>query len=238
MKVLVTGPVEHIAEWCRAARDAGWEAVEFPLIDVVQLDVDPHDALGADPRFDWICVTSANAIPFVERVLLVYPRLRDAAIACVGDRATARLSKIGHPTAFDPSRDAKQLAALVAARAPAGARVLWPRGDRSDDLAVELRAHGFEVVDPIVYVAKNRPPAEPPKFDAVFFASPSAVRAWQEAHSRRPVGRAVAIAIGRTTFAALLAETDHGFFDILSLPHPEPETFGFVLQHLDPQRNP
>lgn len=237
-RVLVTGPVERIGEWCRAARAAGWEAVEFPLLDVVPRDVDPRDVLGDAPKFDWICVTSANALPFVERALAQYPSLADAAFACVGETTSSRLSELGHSTAFDPGRSAQQLAALVAARARTGARVLWPRGDRTNELAVELRAQNLEVVDPVVYSTVLRAHVEPPPFDAVFFASPSAVRAWQELHAHAPSARATAIAIGPTTLSALHAETDLGFFDNLSLPEPEPDTFGFVLQHLDPTRNP
>src|SRR4051812_4777768 len=179
-RVLVTGPVERIGEWCRAARAAGWEAVEFPLLDVVARDVDPREVLGEQAQFDWICVTSANALPFVERALAQFPALGDAAFACVGETTSTRLSEIGYSTAFDASRSAQQLAALVAARARAGARILWPRGDRSNELAVELRAQNLTVLDPVVYSTVLREQTAPSAFDAVLFASPSAVRAWQE----------------------------------------------------------
>ena len=43
----------------------------------------------------------------------------------------------------------------------------------------------------------------------------------------------VAIAIGTTTFDALMAETDMVFFDTISLPEPTPEAFGFVVAHVD-----
>jgi uroporphyrinogen-III synthase len=231
--VIVTGPVEHLADYARAARSAGWEAVEFPVLSTEPRRFDPSAIRGG--QFDWVCVTSASALSWLEEACAALPDLRGARCAAVGKRTAERAAALGLDLALPPAADSGELAASIRA-AESGGRILWPRGSLSDELARSLREAGFEVEDPIAYTTRPRAPSDPlPAGSAVFFASPSAVRAWHERDGEPDVepGRRLAIAIGRTTFDAVLQETPARFFDTISLPQPTPEAFGVVLAHLD-----
>jgi uroporphyrinogen-III synthase len=233
-RVIVTGPVEHLADYARAARSAGWEAVEFPVLATEPRRFDAS-AIG-NGRYDWVCVTSASALPWLEEAGSALPSLREARCAAVGKRTAERAAALGFAPALPPAADAVELAASLRAAARGG-RILWPRGSLSDELARSLRDAGFEVDDPIAYATRARPTSEPlPAGSAVFFASPSAVRAWHERDAETE--RRLAIAIGRTTFDAVLQETPARFFDTISLPQPTPEAFGIVLAHLDLETTP
>ncbi len=231
-RVLVTGPVDRRAEYVRAARDAGWEPIDFPLVDVVDKQVSPRDVLGDDPAVDWICVTSSNALPFVERALAEFPILARVTAAAVGERTTDALSRLGCSIAFEASVNAKELADRVLSRSSPESRVLWPHGDRMDELARLLRARGLTVVDPIVYETRTREDREVPAADVVFLASPSAVAAWHE-HDAFEGSPRLAIAIGATTLSALHAEPEARFERLMALAAPTPEAFADALAHVD-----
>lgn len=236
-RVLVTGPAERIEEYAHAASQAGWDAVEHPLLAIEPRSFERSEI--GEARFDWICVTSSSAIPYLDALFEALPSLRATPCAVVGERTAERLRESGIDVGIGPSRDARALAEALRPLAPSGARVLWPKGDRSDDLARELRKAGFTVCEPIAYASRavlSGTPDAPPPAEAVFFASPSAVRVWHETDG---VGeRRIAIAIGATTFHALLEETEPRFFDTISLPQPTPEALGFVLAHLELENSP
>jgi len=227
-RLLVTGPVDRVDLWTDAARRGGWEPISFPLIAVVQKQVDPRDVLGHEPQVDWICATSANALPFLERASIAFPVLRHITTAAVGERTTTELARLGFPIAFEASTNAEELAARLRQRARRDERVLWPHGDRSDDLASLLREFGLTVVDPIVYETRTREDLSPPPAEAVFFASPSGVAAWHEDPSNRP-HLPLAIAIGGTTMAALRSEPESCFEELRVLPAPTPEALVKLL---------
>jgi len=236
-RVLVTGPTGRIEEYARAASRAGWDAVEHPL-----LAIEPRAFERAEideARFDWICVTSSSAIPYLETLLEEFPDLRGTPCAVVGGRTAARLREARLDVGIGPASDGRALAKALQPRSRGGARVLWPRGSGSDELGRELRKAGFTVCEPIAYASRTveaETPDAPPPAEAVFFASPSAVRAW---HAIDGVGeRRIAIAIGATTFHALLEETEPLFFDTISLPQPTPEALGLVLAHLELENSP
>jgi uroporphyrinogen-III synthase len=239
-RVLLTGPLESLAEYSAAARGAGWEPIEWPLLRIVQHRHDVSALLAR--RFDRVCVTSSNALVFLSDLCRATDSLRDAPCAVVGERSSARAREIGLRVDLTSS-SASELASDLARVARAGERVLWPRGHLSDELARELRALGFIVVDPVVYASE---PLEhgpsPPRTEAVLFASPSGVRAWHERERARAGAEsttrelpraAIAVAIGGTTLDALMSETELSFFDTILLPEPTPEAFGLVLFHLD-----
>jgi uroporphyrinogen-III synthase len=232
-RVLVTGPVERIADWSSAAQRAGWEPIEFPLLEIARCPVDISALFGSVARFDWICVTSSNAIPFVEEALASRPELFDAALAVVGESSAGRLMEIGMAPSIEPAASAAELFEALKTQVTAETTLLWPRGNLSDALARELRSVGCTVADPIVYETRALERRVAPKCDAVFFASPSAVRAWHEGVPSSHEPR-LAIAIGPTTLDALYAETDARFDRLQSLSAATPDAFAHALAHLDP----
>ena len=236
-RVLVTGPAGRLEEYARAASEAGWEALEHPLLAIEPAEFEAAQVEG-EP-FDWICVTSSSALDYLRSALASLPALRATPCAAVGERTAQGARAIGLDVVLEPARDSAALAEALRSRARSGQRVLWPRGDQSDELARDLRRSGLEVADPIAYASRALPPdanRAPPAADAVFFASPSAVRAWHELGGAGE--RRIGIAIGATTFDALLQETEPRFFDTISLPQPTPEALGFVLAHLDLENSP
>lgn len=228
-RVLLTGPVERLETWAAAARSAGWEAIEFPLIGIEELGLRPEALFASAARFDWLCVTSRSALPFVERLAAFSPAIATRA-AAVGESTCARLRELGHQVPLRPARDAAELAEFVASRSSSGARVLWPRGDRADDLATTLRARALFVADPVVYASRALAVAAAPRADAVFFASPSACTAWFAAGGARDASL-LAIAIGDTTFDALVGRPD-SFERVTRLAEPTPEALAFALAHV------
>ena len=237
-RVLVTGPVGELDEWCRAADRAGWEGLAWPLIRIEEHAPDAQlvRALAASLPTQ-LCVTSAHAVAFLEALAQRLPALRALSCAVVGQRSAGKLRALGFQGEILCHASAEALRDELCARQPKPVRVLWPRGDRSDELARALRGAGIEVADPLAY--SNRPRAaeeQPPECELVFLASPSAVEVWAELRTESAPARA--LAIGSTTFQALLAEKRLSFFDIISLPEPTSGAFTIALMHIDLSATP
>lgn len=211
--------------------ERGATVLEVPAIEIVAPpDAGPLDeALGALERYDWVVLTSANAVSAVIgrlAVLGLAPRLGGRGpgssartrpkVASVGPATTAAL-RSSFPedrVALEPDLDFRA-AALVEAFARegvAGARVLVPASTRARvDLAQGLRGLGADV-DVVAAYATVEPPglAEAVRgslgagFDLALFASPSALEAFAGAAGERARGLAVAV-IGPTTEAAARA---------------------------------
>lgn len=229
--VLVTGPVAGPEPWLAAAREAGWKATHLPLVRIEELDAPAWD--GPEPP-DWIAVTSSSALAPLVRACEARPDLREASFCCVGEATARRAQELGLPEPLVPppgAQDAAGLARTLTADAPAGVRVLWPRGDRAAAFGQALEEAGFEVRAPVVYrTALVELTEEPPDCDAVFFASPSAVRAWRaEERAAAPA----AIAIGWTTYDAL-DQVAHRFSMTLPLATPAPESLRDCLRSFFP----
>ncbi|MDA1264106.1 MAG: uroporphyrinogen-III synthase, partial [Planctomycetota bacterium] len=163
-----------------------------------------------------------------------HPALGDVPVCCVGEATAQRATALGLRESVIPppgAQDAAGLAATLIANVEPGTRVLWPRGDSARDFGARLEAAGLTVEDPIVYA--TRPVVlleEPPDADAVFFASPSAVHAWNA--EERSAGPA-AIAIGWTTYEAL-DEVVHRFSMAIPLATPSPQSFTACLRSFFP----
>jgi len=200
-RIWVTGPVKRLTAWCAAARAAGWDAIAEPLVEIVPSAFDwPLD----HERFDWLCVTSANAM---SSLVPHVARLAGVRVAVVGRATEAALRALSSDLPLEvtvgPAEDTTELERLWASALCEGDTVLWPRSDLADEIGRWLRERGAVVVDPIAYSNRPRLEVDPPACDAVFFASPSAVHAFA-ANAARPCTH-LGIAIGSTTAAALEA---------------------------------
>lgn len=243
-RILLTGQVERLAAWADAVLSVGWDAIEFPLIGIEELGLRPAAVLEPGAHFGWLLVTSRSALPFVQRLAALSPRIATRAGA-VGEFATDRLRELGFDVPIAAARDAAHLAELVAAcpapsstaaREPDAVEhersVLWPRGDRAAELALALRSSGFTVHDPVVYASRALAASSAPPADAVFFASPSACAAWFASFDPHAMPD-LAIAIGDTTFEALLAHQPT-FARITRLAEPTPAALADALAHAQP----
>jgi uroporphyrinogen-III synthase len=174
-RVLVTGPLESMSDYCRAAEQAGWSAIELPLLRVVPHRHDVSSIVAS--RFDWICITSTHAVGFLSELARAADGLRATPCAVVGERSSGRAREIGFHVELTAD-SATALADEMLRRVRAGARVLWPHGHLSDDFARRLREADLAVTDPVVYSTEPIEHIAAPPAEAILFASPSGVRAW------------------------------------------------------------
>lgn len=214
--------------------EQGASVVEVPAIELAAPpDWAPLDeALCALERYQWVVMTSANAVNAVLgriAVLGLEPRLgrRGARLASVGPATTAalRASFPGDRVALEPAAGfrAEALVEAFAERGVRGARVLLPSSTRArEDLPRGLRGMGAEV-DVVAAYATVEPPglAEAVArclaegFDLALFASPSAVEGFARAAGEGARGLPVAV-IGPTTEAAARALG----MDVRAVAHP------------------
>jgi uroporphyrinogen-III synthase len=189
VRVIVTRPRAQAEELAEALRNAGFEPVLCPLIEIEPIDDGPIAVDG----YDWVIVTSANgAAELGRRHAGAPPR-----IAAVGEATAAALAEHGLEASFVPSVSSQE-GLLAELPRPAGrALFVGAAGARrliADELPADFRA---------VYRTVELAP-EGPTGDLVLLASPSAARAWAKVGPRLP-----AITIGpQSTEAARLAGLD------------------------------
>src|SRR4051812_33517766 len=106
-RLLVTGPIDSLDEFCAAAREQGWDAIEFPLLRVETSTTAPDFARGV--RFDWIAITSRHALPFLSHLSAREHELIAIHCAVVGERTRAELEALGFRVAFDACANAVEL---------------------------------------------------------------------------------------------------------------------------------
>lgn len=138
--------------------------------------------------YDWVVLTSANA---VERFLPLLGDARDlgrARVAAIGPGTAGALDGRGVAADLVPDRHvAEGLLEAFPRPPPGGARVLLPRAAVGRDVLPDgLRAAGWEV--DVVEAYRTARPAVPPDLlararsaDAITFTAASTVAAWDEA---------------------------------------------------------
>ncbi len=171
-QVLVTRPVQDAAAWMRAINEAGWDAIEFPLLDVSPtLDLEGgHAVCQQILKSEAVMFVSANAVRFLAMALKDQAHWVDhfksqARAWCTGPGTAAALIKCGIPESQidQPSAEAMQLDSealwsVVHAQVSANLHVLFIRGaDESgaiagrDWLSMQLENRGAHVQASAVY---------------------------------------------------------------------------------------
>lgn len=212
-RVLVTRPVEQAAALAAALAAAGAIPVAYPTI---ALGPPPSwrafdEAFARLATYAWAVFTSPSAVRFaLQRHAALAAALADPRaprVAAVGQETARALGDHGVPVALVP--DEQRQEGLVAAfgALPAGTRVLFPQAVGGRELLAEaLGAHGVDVdVVPIPQTTPLPLDAPPPPFDAVTFASPSALRAFVAGQGTAPLQGKVVAVIGPTTAQAARA---------------------------------
>jgi uroporphyrinogen-III synthase len=129
-------------------RALGHEPVLAPVIEIV-----PTGATIPRAAFDGYVFTSGRAIEALRPDQHV--ELRGWPCFCVGTRTAAVASKAGLADIRVGSGDAEDLAALIGATLPLGARLLFLAGrDRKDTIERQLGGSGYRVDVAEVYEAK------------------------------------------------------------------------------------
>jgi uroporphyrinogen III methyltransferase/synthase len=206
-RILLTGSEALQDASADLVHDYGGIPVQRPLVRLVAAEA-AAEALHRLAMFDWVTVTSPSAVrclmQLVRREGLDLRRLPRFMAAGAGTaRALAR-----HHLAADlvpPGKfSAESLLASARGVVGAGQRVLRLRSDKAGpSLAEALRQLGAEVEDVVLY--RNEPIRYErlPGFDAVFFASASAVEAFEESWGLAPLAGKTVVAIGKPTQDAL-----------------------------------
>jgi len=193
----------------RLCRDLGGVPLQLPLVRLVT-EPSAAEAIRNVAAYDWVVLTSPAAVrAFVEVLRDVQADVRRLPRLMVSGEGTAR-ELLALPVAADlvPESDFGGDAMLEAAAAQlnGGERVLRLRSDRAGTkMADALRSLGARVDDVVLYRNESAARGVLPDYDAVFFASGSAVDAFAAAWGldAGAMRDKYVIAIGGPTTAAL-----------------------------------
>jgi uroporphyrinogen-III synthase len=148
MRLLVTRPEPDALKLAAVLEEAGHEAVVEPLLSVSFEAGEPVEVDGAQA----LIATSRNAL----RALKARPVLtaaRALPLFAVGKATAAEARALGFEVVVTGAGTAAQLVAhIVSALDPAAGLIVHLAGDTlATDLAGTLEAHGFRVMQPVVY---------------------------------------------------------------------------------------
>ncbi len=234
-RVLLPCSVTLIPKAMDAVRDLDGIPLPLPLLRMVR-DPGCLHVLQAMRDYDWLVVTSPSSVrmlmqqlPAAGIDLRALPRIL---VSGSGTAATFKHYGITPDIVPDRHYGTKGVVNMARQHLAAGAAVLRLRSRQAGpDLAQALTAAGFKVRDTVLYnhvsmqfasaavsgtddaasgveVAKpGSPPENIPPFDAVFFASASAVTAFMSRSIPYDLADKTVMAIGQPTLAAL---TSHG----------------------------
>ena len=209
--LVLGGPLLGRDHWRTAAERAGWTVVERLLVETVPIRFE-----WPDGPLDGLLLTSSSSL----RALLEHrQRWRGLPAAVVGRASARRAREAGLDVVHCAPRDAQQLARGLARHFPAGSRLLWLHGNRSQDAGDLFQARGFTVVRAMAYA--TRPTADAsalPRCDAFLLTSPSGVQRATELGLAETGARF--LCLGAATAAALEGELGAPF-EVLDEPTPE-----------------
>lgn len=218
VRIAVTRAGERGGPLAAALRRVGATVHEIPLTRIETLDLAPlHAAVGRLADYDWILLTSVNAVEHLARV--VNERGADAAMAtrrlAVVGTATAQASDAQGwraPTVQPEKMQAEGMLDLMAERSDIeGARMLYPSAAGARDVLPEgLRALGATVDVVPCYRSGADPDGQATvrqlvaagELDLVTVAAPSAVDSLLDALPPEHASRLPVAAIGPVTARA------------------------------------
>jgi hydroxymethylbilane synthase len=166
-EAIVARPEGQAAATMLAFVDAGFTPRSVPGIAIESLPDGPLAAMvGRLDSFDWVVLTSANAVRALRDAaagprsdLGALSRMASVRWAAVGRGTERALRAAGLRTVFRPSR-ARAMTLAEELPIAAGARVLLPRGDLADDEAPALlRTRGASVESVVAYRTIEAPAA-------------------------------------------------------------------------------
>jgi len=205
-RVLVTGSEAVQEDLARAVEDRGGRPVAWPLIALKPVaDLSARLARLAD--YAAVVLTSPSAVRIFRAA--VEDLRRVPRIFTCGAGTDAELRRFGLTSDLMPDADfsAAGLIAACAARDFTGRRILRLRSAKAGPAVAEaLRARGAAVDDVVLYDNVPVEPADPPPpYDAVHFASASAVEVFLARYGEAALAGKDVYVMGRPTRAALPA---------------------------------
>jgi uroporphyrinogen III methyltransferase / synthase len=189
--VVVTRALEQAGELIRELERLGAEVLILPTVTFAPpSDWQPVDsALNAIDEFDWILLTSQNAVRFLAqrvRELKLGPKVLETekpSIAAVGSATAQVAAEAGFRVDYTAQERSGEGLARELQTSLRNRSVLLPRSDRADDrLPNLLRGAGAQVTEVVAYRTAVPEPlnagivdrVQRGEVDAIIFASPSA----------------------------------------------------------------
>jgi uroporphyrinogen III methyltransferase/synthase len=221
-RIVVTRARAQASALAERLRTLGAEVLEAPTIRIERLDDAPTRArLTSAGAYDWLVVTSANAVAIVRDVLreagLDARALGGVRVAAVGPATAAALESTGIVPDVVPDRFVAEglIEALAARRDVRGARVLYAGAlGARDVLPIALGKLGAEVETLALYrsvpdergLERLRAAIDAGAVDLVTFTSASTARHFAGAVGAERVKRIAGASIGPITSQAARAE--------------------------------
>jgi len=220
-RVLVTRAAHQAGKLSEGLRALGAEAVEVPVLEIQPpASFDPLDAaLRQLDRYDWMILTSANAVRALEeRAAVLRLRLEAGAsmrVAVIGEATAAAARKAGLAVALIPERYLAESLVSSLSDAAAGCRVLLARAAVARDVIPDALREAGATVDAVDAYRNVMPEDAPVRLrqaladgiDAVPFTSSSSVTHLAEAARVAGIGfpfaGVAAISVGPITSATL-----------------------------------
>jgi uroporphyrinogen-III synthase len=215
-RVLVTRAIHQASKLSEGLRALGAEPVEVPVLEIqAPQSVAPlHAALRQLDRYDWLILTSANAVRAIAWSSLL-DKISRLKVAAVGEATAEAARKAGLPVALVPESYIAEALVDSLEGQVAGRKILLARAEVARDVIPDaLRAAGAEV--DVVDAYRNAMPEAAPALlrealkhgiDAATFTSSSSVTHLAEAARRAgivfPFAGVRSISIGPITSQTL-----------------------------------
>jgi uroporphyrinogen-III synthase len=149
MRLLVTRPEPDALRLGAVLEEAGHEAVVEPLLSVSFADGEPIDLDGAQA----LIATSRNGLRALKASPAALAEARHLPLFAVGKATAAEARALGFEMVVTGAGTGAELVThIVSALDPAAGLLVHLAGDTlAGDLAGDLEAHGFRVLEPVVY---------------------------------------------------------------------------------------
>ncbi len=222
-RVLNTRPIAQQAELDALLIERGAQPISFPSIAIEPLEsterLDLELRHAAAGGYAWVLITSANTATVLEARLRALDLRINARVAAIGSVTAKAVERwLGQPVAVLPD---KQHAVALAAQTPIkpGDCVLIPGSERArPELPQMIAQQGGIPISVAAYRTVSTPAPEgwqlaPGSFDAIAFASPSAIEGFCEQLTQAGLepGNLAKIAIGCIGPTTHQAAVDNGF---------------------------
>lgn len=157
-RVMVTRAADQAGEFTRMLEARGATVLECPTIELVPAKSPELDsAINNIADYDWLVLTSANAVRFFFRLLadkgVDKNRLSASRVCVVGPKTAEAIASFGiRPDMIPETYDGEGVVEAFRRAGVQGAKVLFPRADRARDLIpAGLSALGATVDAPVLY---------------------------------------------------------------------------------------
>lgn len=158
-RIIVTRAADQAGEFSAMLTTRGATVLECPTINLIEPAswVDLDGAMGGLHDFNWLVLTSVNAVRFFFQRLntlgLDARALGRCKVCAVGPKTADAIAGHGiRPDLIPPDYKAEAIVSEFAKLEMSGQRILFPRADRARDIIPrELEQMGADVTAPVIY---------------------------------------------------------------------------------------